>query len=1478
MGGTSSDYGLGIAVASNGSVYTTGPFGGLGDFDPTSGTYNLTQAGGVWDMFVEKFSVSSHTIGDRVWLDANGNGVQDATEGSVAGVAVQLYSTDNNTIGDSDDVLQGTAITDANGTYSITTPTWPDGGSFYLVFRAPVGYAFTSQYAGNDRTIDSDANTSGVTGLFTLNAGQNDLTRDAGLLGAPPGFGWAVGVGSTSGDFGNAVATDSSGNVYVTGSFSGTVDFDPGPRTYNLTSAGNSDVFVAKYSAAGALVWARAMGGASSDYGQGIAVGADGSVYTTGYFQGTADFDPGSGTYNLTSAPSSSYIFVSKLDASGNFVWARTMGGAYNTYDYGYGIAVGADGGVYTTGYFQGTADFDPGSGTYNLSSGGANIYNIFVSKLDASGNFVWAHAMGGAYNIYGYGIALAADGSVYTTGCFSGTANFDPGSGWYYLTSAGVNDIFVSKLDASGNFVWARAMGGTMNDLGYGIAVGADGSVYTTGIFQGTVNFDPSSGTYNLASAGGSYDIFVSKLDAAGNFVWARAMGGTNTDQGNGIAVGSDGSVYTTGYFYGTADFDPGSGTYNLTSAGGSADIFVSKLDVSGNFLWARAMGGTSTDYSNGIAVGSDGSVFTTGYFNGTADFDPGSGTYNLTSAGGNDIFLAKFVADASTFAVGGFPSPTTAGTPGSITISAKTSSGNTATGYTGTVHFASTDPHAVLPADYTFVSGDNGVHIFAGIVFKTAGSQSIAATDTVTGTITGSQSGITVNAAAGSSLSVGGLPSPVTAGAVESVTVTAKDAYGNSAMGYHGTIHFTSSDTQAVLPANYTFTAGDLGVQTFSVILKTPGTRSVTVTDTVTSSISGTATTVVCDTAPVIDSVSITPTAPTTNQTLTADVTSHDADGDTVTYRYQWNKNGNSLTGQTASTLDLSLAGNGDKGDSITVTVTPNDGTVDGAPVTSGPVTVQNTPPTINDVPAGATIDEEAAYTFTASATDPDAPPQTLTFSLAGNIPAGASIDASTGLFTWTPTGAQGPGSYTFDVVVSDGSLTDSETITVTVADATPPTSAVQALPAMESTTSFTVAWSGQDDAGGSGLASYSVFVSDNGGAFQPWLSGVTATSAVFAGQPLHSYAFYSVARDNAGNVEDSPATPDAQTFVAAVDGTSGDDTIRLRLDPANSSLLQVFMHDPPGDVPEYGIALAALPSLTIHGLAGDDTLVVDMSYGNPIPAGGLSFDGGDGSADTLILTGTKDTDSITVSPGQVLFGTTPITLASVEKVQVGQAGADVVMGSLVVNADEALPPGAGMVLRTSSLTIADGASLDLADSTLIVDCADEAAAEDVLAMINGKTAAARNDSSGLWQGKGLTSSVARDDLDTIHGLAAIINNEGGARLVEQVGSQHPGLYSVIVKYALNGDSDLNGRIDADDYFRMDVAYRLQADGKHGGWRNGDVDYRSGISADDFYLIDQAFVRQATGMASAAKAAAAAPEPGTADVLGGGSSVLDL
>jgi hypothetical protein len=221
------------------------------------------------------------------------------------------------------------------------------------------------------------------------------------------------------------------------------------------------------------------------------------------------------------------------------------------------------------------------------------------------------------------------------------------------------------------------------------------------------------------------------------------------------------------------------------------------------------------------------------------------GSSSFTITAtdstgAAGSQAYTLATVP--ATFRVSGFPSATTAGVAGTLTVTALDANGNAVPSYQGTVHFTSSDPQAVLPADYTFTAADQGAHTFSATL-KTAGTQSLTAQDTADGSVTGSDTGLTVNPAATAGLVFSGVPGSATAGGAFTVTLTAEDAYGNTTPGYTGTAHFSSSDPKAVLPANYTFTSGDAGQHTFSVTLKTAGTQALTAADTVTGGLTGTA-----------------------------------------------------------------------------------------------------------------------------------------------------------------------------------------------------------------------------------------------------------------------------------------------------------------------------------------------------------------------------------------------------------------------------------------------------------------------------------------------------------------------------------------------------------------------------------------------------------------------------------------------------------
>jgi len=461
---------------------------------------------------------------------------------------------------------------------------------------------------------------------------------------------WAKSIGGNglNQESGNSMSVDNSGNIYTTGSFRGTVDFDPNAGIYNLTAAGGSDIYIQKLDSEGNFIWAKSMGSIYDDSGSALTLDNLGNVYTTGYFANTVDFDPGAGIYNLT-APGWTEIYIQKLDATGNFIWVKSMGGAGNSQNSGNAITLDNLGNIYTTGSFSSTVDFNLGAGIYNLTAAGGS--DIYIQKLDVTGNFIWAKSFGGYWSDIVNGITVDNWGNVYTTGQFRDVVDFDPTIGVFNITSQGYHDIFISKFDSTGSFIWAKSMGSIYDDSGNGITVDDWGNIYTTGYYSGLnsglIDFDPNAGIYNLNGSG----IFIQKLSSAGNFIWVKSMiegvsfGAYSHSSGNSIALDSSNNIYTTGHFANTVDFDPNLGNFHLSSASEwISDIFIQKLDSAGNFIWARSMGGVGEDHGDATTVDGFGNIYITGKYENIADFDPNFSYFYLSNtSGGQDVFVQK-------------------------------------------------------------------------------------------------------------------------------------------------------------------------------------------------------------------------------------------------------------------------------------------------------------------------------------------------------------------------------------------------------------------------------------------------------------------------------------------------------------------------------------------------------------------------------------------------------------------------------------------------------------------------------------------------------------------------------------------------------------------------------------------------------------------------------------------------------------------
>jgi Secretion system C-terminal sorting domain len=649
-GGTGVDRGSSIDIR-GGNVYVAGVFSGSFDANPTISTSIITSNGGT-DIGIFKLSSS----GGFVWARAFGSTANDASSGSVArdnlDIAVDPLNGDSYIGGNSGGAM------DVDPTAGVTN--LPGAGAFMLRLTNAGAFVWGNLTTGatiKGVALDDVANVYS-TGYFL---GTIDFDPGAGTNSINSGvnanaflrkmqnngtFTWVIQVGGTGFDMGIAVVSGVSGNVYMTGRYEATADFDPSAAVANLTAGGSIDSYIAGYTDAGAFLWTKGIGGSGADYPYDIDVDYTEAIYTTGCFKNTVDFNTEAGTYFLPLAGYTSSIiqdaYLHKLSAvcsttpsNPGFEWAGDMGN--NGIARGTAIETDASGNVYTVGYFTGNIDFDPGAGVTTLVA--ADLKDAFVMKQDAAGNLVWVKQFTGKSDENALTVDVDATGNIVIAGSFTQDIDCDPNTANPFSPSLGAEDIFVVKMDGSGNVIWYKTIGGTGSDVCYDIAFNPAGEVVFTGYFTAAVDFDPGAGVNTLTSAG-STDIYLTKLDVNGNFVWATQQAGTSSEEGTSLSIDNSGAIYLCGRFGGSVNFNYLSGASPVLTATAGYDGFVGRFYTNGTCHWVKLLGGAGNDRAVGVAVDPNYNIlYVTGLFSGTATL----GGVSVTSVGSDDTYLIK-------------------------------------------------------------------------------------------------------------------------------------------------------------------------------------------------------------------------------------------------------------------------------------------------------------------------------------------------------------------------------------------------------------------------------------------------------------------------------------------------------------------------------------------------------------------------------------------------------------------------------------------------------------------------------------------------------------------------------------------------------------------------------------------------------------------------------------------------------------------
>jgi gliding motility-associated-like protein len=444
-------------------------------------------------------------------------------------------------------------------------------------------------------------------------------------------FDWLITGGGPLSDKATSIAVDANGNTFITGYFNEEGTF--GPFYLPMIDLHSKEVFVAKIDPAGNYLWVKRGSNHYDDRGLGLCLDPVGNVYVTGTCWGGLIF----GTLNVYNTTSyTDQIYVLKLDTDGNEIWLKNAGVdeagfPYND-DHGFDLVSDSDGDILVTGFISNN---DPTDHFANFDAISIPVQAMdsmaFIAKLSNDGVWQWVQTNGGVDGYRDNRITVDDEKNIYVVGGFQGTKTF----GTTTLTSAGLSDIYITKYDTDGNFMYAKNAGSPLDDRANDVAFDYENNLYITGEFKGNAVF--GTDTINNNGSDEDRDIFVARISKDGIWDWVKKAGSNSGgDRGNGIVVNHTGNIFVTGQFKDKAKFG---GTLEVDGGTDSVQVFIAAIDSLGKWRWVIQGGGIDSDRGNGITCDEDCHVYATGYYASTIFFD----TNTITSTGKKDMFILK-------------------------------------------------------------------------------------------------------------------------------------------------------------------------------------------------------------------------------------------------------------------------------------------------------------------------------------------------------------------------------------------------------------------------------------------------------------------------------------------------------------------------------------------------------------------------------------------------------------------------------------------------------------------------------------------------------------------------------------------------------------------------------------------------------------------------------------------------------------------